>query len=161
MAAAALVDRPSRCSHRWFVFANVVEPIVLATFCAPAEPNSVGHQPPAVLGARTPYSASTVWGIRSFWRCSLWLFLYVPFLFNFGVGLLLPTDRSPWNYVGRFTYPRDTVKTLLVHHANFLSSITLGSIVNWLHSRHGIYGKLNHIFLLELLLIKGNIRTDG
>ena len=28
--------------------------------------------------------------------------------------------------MGRFIYPRDTVKTLLVHHANFLSSITPG-----------------------------------
>ena len=31
VAAAALTDRPSRCSHRWFIFANVVKPMVLAT----------------------------------------------------------------------------------------------------------------------------------
>jgi len=32
VVAAALVERPSRCSHSNFIFANVVKPIVLTTF---------------------------------------------------------------------------------------------------------------------------------
>ena len=38
VAAAALTDRPSRCSHSNFIFANVVKPMVLATFSVDVTP---------------------------------------------------------------------------------------------------------------------------
>ena len=62
VAAAALMGGPSRCSHSNFIFANVVKPMILATFFVDVKA-ARWHKPFTNTWFRqNPYSASTVWG---------------------------------------------------------------------------------------------------